>query len=478
MSEGTLDEKLSLEASESGPDVPKGIAPSAAPIAILQGVAEDEDRIIRRPVQWLALMLAAAFVGVATGAVGGVFRLALEHADIDRINFISWVHVHIPAYLGWLVPTVVCGLGAGMGLWMTERLSPHTAGSGIPRVQAVLRNHLYPASSIILPVKFIGGLLSIGSGLALGREGPIVQMGGTIGRITDQRLRWFTPEPWTLIAAGAGVGLAVAFNAPLAAVIFVVEELIHRFSARIFSATLVACISGVIVLRWILGNQTDFIVPSFGTTPSDVLPAYIVLGLFAGVFGVVYNVCLIRALDLFRKLNHLPKGTKGAIVGVVVGLIAWFDPKFVGGGENMAQQAITSGKTMHLIALVLIGRFVLTLFSYGSGSPGGLFAPLLALGALVGAAFSQCTTLLHINTLNASACTVVAMAACFTAVVRSPLTGIVLILEMTGSWTLILPMMAASVAAYTVPELLGNHPIYDTLRARDEKIEKAMGRHT
>jgi CIC family chloride channel protein len=294
-------------------------------------------------------------------------------------------------------------------------------------------------------VKFFGGALAIGSGLALGREGPTVQMGGTIGRLLSDLFRPLQRYRGTLIAASAGAGLAVAFNAPLAAVIFVVEELLHRFSARVLSATLMACISGTVVLRVMLGNTPDFGVPHLDFLPSHVLPEYLLLGALAGFLGVV---------------------------GATVGLLMWFAPSTVGDGENVAQFAINGHAAFSVIAGLLVVRFLLTMASYGSGAPGGIFAPLLALGALLGTGFAGINAHLHHVQAAPSAFAIVAMAACFTAIVRSPLTGVVLLLEMTGSWTLILPMMAASVTAYAIPELMGNPPIYDSLRDRDVIVEK------
>lgn len=435
--------------------------------------AEDDDRIPRQPLQWLLLMIGAALAGALTGFVGACFRIVLAWADDTRTASILWAHAHVFAPVGWLIPTVLCAAGAGLGCWLAMRFSPETAGSGIPRVEAVLRTHMRPAESHILPVKFFGGALTIGSGLALGREGPTVQMGGTIGRILADWFGWLSTERATLIAASAGAGLAVAFNAPLAAVIFVVEELIHRFSARVLSATLVACITGSVVLRLMLGNRPDFGPPYPAFTPVDVLPAYLVLGAAAGLLGVIFNISLLATLRLFDRAANWPKGFKGAAVGAAVGLLAWFMPDRVGGGENVAQFAITSHPFLHVAAGLLIMRFFLTMASYGCGAPGGIFAPLLAIGALLGSSAAAFNAHLRHVPSDPAAFAIVAMAACFTSIVRSPLTGVVLLLEMTGSWTLILPMMAASVTAYAIPELLGNPPIYDSLRERDERVEKA-----
>ena len=458
---------------------PPGPLPTVLARQILDGVAADDmDRLPRHPLRWGGMMLAAAIVGGGVGLVGVAFRLALAEADRARDGLIAAAHAHLP-HAGWAVLMAACGTAAGAGCWLAQRFAPTTAGSGIPRVEAVLRNHLRPATALILPIKFVGGVLSIGAGLALGREGPTVQMGGTVGRLFDDATGKLTPEPWTLIAAGAGAGLAVAFNAPLAAALFVVEELIQRFSARIFTATLVACISGTVVLRSCLGDATVFhVTVDPRGLPTVVLPEYLLLGVAAGLFGVAFNVSLVWTLDRFGPFGGHRRGSKGLIVGAAAGLLAWLAPTMVGGGETIAQSALTQAMSVRTLAVLLAVRFALTMVSYGSGAPGGIFAPLLALGALIGGVAHAAAAVVRAGTPHPSTFAAVAMAACFTAVVRSPLTAVVLVLEMTGAWTLILPMMAASAMAYAVPELLGNPPIYDTLRRRDEAAERARAQTT
>jgi chloride channel protein, CIC family len=458
-------------------EVDKSVRPGAPsppppiPLAPPASIGDREDQLPDRPYEWLILMIVAAIVGALTGLVGAAFRMTLSWVSDVRGEIVLGMHAAGYPFLAWAVPTALCALGAGLGCWLTQRLAPQTAGSGIPRVEAVLRSHLHPAGAFILPVKFFGGALSIGSGLAMGREGPTVQMGGTIGRLVSDALKRFISEPWTLIAAGAGAGLAVAFNAPLAAVLFVVEELLHRFSARVFSAALVACISGTVVLRMVLGNAPDFGTPRIDIISAVVLPEYLLLGLLAGVVGVAFNVSLLWTLRLFDRAARWPRGAKGALVGAAAGLLAWFSPAAVGGGETLVQFAITGQAALSFIIWLLLIRFVLTMASYGSGAPGGIFAPLLALGALLGNAFALVNSDLRHLPFDPSAFAIVAMAACFTAIVRSPLTGVVLLLEMTGAWGLILPMMAASVTAYAIPELLRNPAIYDSLRERDVILE-------
>ena len=360
----------------------------------LKGIAEDEDRLPRRPVEWCVLMVLAAVVGAMTGVVGGAFRIALVELSKAREEMIARVQVH---GFGWMVAVVVCAAGAGIACYLTQRFAPadggerdSARGGGGARSLAAVRSA--DSSDQIYWRRFEHWKWA-GAGA---RRGPTVQMGGTIGRLTSDGLKRWLPEPWTLVAAGAGAGLAVAFNAPLAAVIFVVEELLRRFSARVFSATLMACIMGTVVLRLMLGNAMDFQIPQVAELPSGVLPSYLVLGLLAGFVGVAFNTGLMATLRLSDRATGWPRGAKGALVGATAGLLAWFVPGVVGGGEKIAQSAIVTEIPWMTLGALLVARFVLTLASYGSGAPGGIFAPLLVLGALTGSGFAAAeTSLFH-----------------------------------------------------------------------------------
>ena len=217
-----------------------------------------------------------------------------------------------------------------------------------------------------------------------------MQMGGTVGRLVSDALARFLPEPWTLIAAGAGAGLAVAFNAPLAAVIFVVEELLHRFSARVFSATLMACISGTVVLRLMLGNATEFGGLRTTALPAAVLPSYCVLGVLAGFLGVGFNVSLLAGVTIADRAARWPPGIKGRRWSVRwPGCLPGLRRVWWAGEKAWPSRGIVSTLPLKLLCMVLAVRFVLTIASYSSGVPGGIFAPLLALGALLGSGFAS-----------------------------------------------------------------------------------------
>lgn len=344
-----------------------------------------------------------------------------------------------------------------------------------------------PASVAVLPVKFIGGTLAIGSGLALGREGPTVQMGAVIGTLVSKGFAAIQADVRIVQGAAAGAGLAVAFNAPIGGVAFVFEELSRQFESRLMVATLAACGAAMIVARALLGDPPEFqLGPLLAPTPVSLV-LYLILGAVLGVLGAAYNRSVIRWLDAFNRFERIPVMVRAAGMGGVVGLAAWFAPDWVGGGESIVQSVIDGQFTLMGLVWLFAARWLLGTFSYSAGTPGGLFSPLLLVGAAFGALFGETLGAvlgpLFDQTLSGflggslrsllpdlipptPALAVVGMAAFFTAVVRAPLTGLILITEMTANTTLLLPMLAACLSASIVPPLLGSAPIYDTLRQR------------
>jgi CIC family chloride channel protein len=204
----------------------------------------------------LALAVLTLLVGAVAGVVGAIFRLALEQADRGRDVLIAWAHGQQLA--GFVLVVAICAAATALAAWLVRRFSPHASGSGIPQVEAVLREELPPAPFGLIIVKFFGGLLAIGSGLALGREGPSVQMGASIAHLVGLVFKRDWPDCRVLLAAGAGAGLATAFNAPIAGAIFVLEELVRRFEPRIAIAALGASAAAISVARVLLGDAPDF----------------------------------------------------------------------------------------------------------------------------------------------------------------------------------------------------------------------------
>ena len=423
-----------------------------------------DGRPVRTQGSLLVLALAAFVVGGASGLLGAGFRLVLERSDRLRGVVIDWAHGK--EIVGFALAIGIAAIAAGLAAWLVRRFAPLAKGSGIPHVEAVLHDEQPPATLILIPVKFFGGVLAMGTGLALGREGPTVQMGASIGHFLATAFRRNQDDVKALLAAGAGAGLATAFSAPVAGAVFVLEELVRRFDTRITITTLCASGSAIAVARLLLGNGPDFQLEPLPYAGFATVPIFLVMGAIVGLIGVAYNHTLLWALASAERLGRWLSGDmRAAIVGAAVGLLAWFGPGLVGGGDAITQRTLAGADSMLVVCGVFLVRFGLGPVSYAAGTPGGLFAPMLVLGSQSGLVLGTlfCGWFPYLAERPA-AFAVVGMAAFFTAVVRAPVTGIVLVTEMTGCFTLLLPMLLACFTAMTVPTLLGDPPIYDSLR--------------
>lgn len=422
------------------------------------------------PPQLLRLALLSVAVGVLTGLVATFFRIILQASDLARTRWLSEPDVH-PLFR-FLVAATMISTAAALAAWLVRRFAPKAVGSGIPQVEAAVAGDADPAGASILPVKFFGGILAIGGGLALGREGPSVQMGATLGTLTGRLFRLNQADTLALLAAGAGAGLATAFNAPIAGAVLVLEEVVRRYDPRIALAALGASGGAIAVSRPLLGQAPDFAVaPIAFAGPASGL-WFLILGLVCGLAGVGYNHLLLATLAFARKLYKVPVEIRAAAVGILVTVVGWIHPDWIGGGESVTSQALTLGFSGSVLPLLLGTRILLSVISYGTGTPGGIFAPLLAIGALIGILVSRTCHRLDPNlSTPETAFALVGMGALFVAVVRAPATGLVLITELTGNVTLLLPMLAACFMAMLVPFLLKCAPIYDSLRERTHPPE-------
>lgn len=449
---------------------PTPILPSSEPSPLRSEVQE----YLHVRQQRRRLFPRAALVGLLSGLLAVAFRIVLTEGDNLRNALIAWAHLH-PAF-GWLCVVLFAACGACLSTLLVRRVAPEASGSGIPHLEAVLHRYRELHWRRVLGVKFAGGALALSSGLALGREGPTVQMGGAVGAAVSEWLQMGKRDRLVLIAAGAGAGLAAAFNAPLAGLIFVLEEVQKDFRQAVFGAAFLAAATADIVARFASGQFPVFRIPSYPVPSLAVLPAFVALGLACGLLGVVYNRSLMGTIRLFSRIPSQLAVPAAGVVGAVVGMVAWFSPSAVGGGHTLAERFLDGRAALTMIPLWFVVRFVLSLASYGTGAPGGIFAPLLVLGALIGLAVGETTHLLTPHLVpNPAIFAVVGMAAYFTAIVRAPLTGIVLIIEMTGNYAQMLPLLVACFCAYIVAEGMGQLPIYEDLLERDLHRNGAPG---
>jgi CIC family chloride channel protein len=426
----------------------------------------DPDQPVETMRGWVLICVTAVVAGAAIGFIGGAFRWCLETADRLRIDLVDWAH-GLPGP-GWLVPIAAAALGAALAA-LIVRWIPLAAGSGIQHVEAVYKGDAQPPLLPLLPAKFIGGVLSIGSGLVLGREGPTVHMGAALGAETAKRARLGESDIRMMQTAVGGAGLAVAFNAPIGGTLFALEEVTKSFRLQTVLATLFAAAAAVGCMRVLLGNEPDFHVAAIGAPALAWLPLFVVFGLFTGCLGAVYNRLLLWFLDRVGRIRRIPAVAKAAVIGAIIGLTMFIYPLAVGGGDTLTQLILTGHDiVLPVVFGVLLVRFVAGPLSYSAAVPGGLFAPLLAVGALWGLLFVGAFDALWPGdaTTLAIPMALVGMAAFFGATVRAPVTGIVIVIEMTATTAVAIPMLGATAAAVLVTKFTGSPPIYDSLRER------------
>ena len=411
------------------------------------------------------VVAASVLGGLLIGIVGGLFRYFLIQSDIWRTQAVGWAHHHRD--VGWLIPICIGAGGAFLARLLVVKVAPTAEGSGVQRVEAVFSGEAEPASPIVVPVKFFGGLLAMGGGMALGREGPTVQMGASFGEWVSRFLLHDEEDRRVVQAASAGAGLAVAFNAPIGGSIFVFEELTGSITPWLLVSTLAAATVAVWLMRGMLGNTLSFTVQQVSVTVNWSKWPFLALGAVMGVCGAVYNVIIMRLLRISDKMMRLTSLQRAAIIGAVVGLVAWFVPAIVGGGDTITQAILANRFQLSTLLTIFAVRFVIGPWSYTAGCPGGLFAPLMLLGAASGAMFAELVNhFVPWANLSPVACGIVGMGALFTASVRAPLTGIALSVEMTGRADLTLGLLGASLTAMFVTMLLQSEPIYDSLKHR------------
>ena len=408
----------------------------------------------------------AALVGLGAGLLAVVFRFLLQGSEELRASIYTMAKGLGP--LGILAPIAFSALAATVAVALSKIYAPETAGSGIPHLKSVLHRVREQNWARVLLAKMLGGTLAIGGGLALGREGPTLQMAGACGDAIGRLLKSPPRERLTLIAAGAGAGLAAAFNAPLAGLIFVLEEVQRDFRRTVFGAAFLSAAVADVVTRLACGQDPIFTVPIYPAPAMQALPAFALLGILAGILGVLFNKTLLAGLTLFSPLKGWRLLWATAVVGGAVGATGWFFPDVIGTGHHLAEGVLRGEMAFTIVPVFFLARYALTMVSYSTGAPGGIFAPLLVLGAMAGLWFGQFAGVVFPHLVpDVAVFGVVGMAAYFTGIVRAPLTGVVLILEMTGSYELMLPLLVSCFCAYAAANALRDLPIYEALLQRD-----------
>lgn len=415
----------------------------------------------------LKMLCKAIFVGVLSGAVVGSFRLLIEKSQgFWRQTFI--LSHKDPKYLLLIVIAFLI-IGAIAGYLVKQQ--PHAGGSGIPEVELQLQGKLHLNWWSILWRKFIGGILAIGTGLFLGREGPSIQLGSSIGQGVANKLKTSRGDARVLLATGAASGLAAAFDAPLGGTMFVLEEVYHNFSPRVWINSLAGALAANFVTSNIFGQKPVLAIKYNVAFPLPLYWHLLVLGIILGILGWVYQKGLLNLTKVYKKIKIIPRWLQGIIPLILLIPIAYFAPNSIGGGNNLIL-ALKNRNIIWILAGLFVLRLIFSLVSYDSGLPGGIFLPILALGALIGAVYGLVMAKLGLLPGKLVVNLIIfSMAGYFSGIVRSPFTAILLITEMVGSLMHLMPLAVLGLVAYIVNDYMGGEPIYESLADRMEPEE-------
>ncbi|WP_412755658.1 H(+)/Cl(-) exchange transporter ClcA [Legionella longbeachae] len=420
----------------------------------------------------LILYTLATLLGILTGTVGSLFQLAIHGVNkvlIHWFNFAGSKGYNI-GIISALTTMVMVFITWSLVKWFVTEAS----GSGVQEIEGALLHKRPIFWRRLLPVKFVGGVMAIGSKMVLGREGPTIQIGGNLGEMLGEIFCLTRKRRDSLIAAGAAAGLATAFNAPLAGILFVLEEMRSEFNFSFtnFKVVAICCVFATIMLHVIIGPQSDIKMVIFAPPGLQSLWVFFAFGIIVGIVGLCFNKFLMKLLYRLDKLKPWMKDIYVLIIGLTVGYLAYIQPSVVGGGYDIIEQALIAYPDFSVLMMLLIIRFIMTLLCYGTSVPGGIFAPMLALGTILGLAASHILQAISSDTtIHPGMLAVAGMGALFAASVRAPITGIILVVEMTQNYLLILPLMITCLTSTTVVQLVKQAPIYTQLLRRTLKKE-------
>lgn len=413
-------------------------------------------RVLWQPRRGLAIA-EASLIGVVAALSAVVLKFGTEWLGAWRVQSCQF----LPAWL--VLPTVGLFFGFVAGLFV-ERLAPEAAGGGIPQVKATLANVPIRLSWRVAIVKLLSSMIAIGSGITLGRQGPTVHVGAGLAAVVSRLIPTSPDYRRQMIAAGAGAGLAAAFNAPIAGVLFIVEELLQDLSGLTLGTAIIASFIGGVVSRLLAGSSIHHELQSTHFSSSfsvPEIPFYLLLGLISGILAALFNRGMLASIVFYQGLRiRLPLRVAfaGFVSGVVVALlpVSFHD-------HNRWWELVIAGKAdAKWAAIAFVAEFLLTLVAFGTGAPGGLFAPSLILGCTLGYLVGLCQSYL-LGAALPTTYALVGMGAFFSAVSKVPITAIVIIFEITTDFNLVLPLMIGSVTSYLIADKILPGSLYDKI---------------
>ncbi|HUN56263.1 MAG TPA: chloride channel protein [Smithella sp.] len=431
----------------------------------------------------VVMIIMAMTVGVLGGYGAVAFRWLISFFQLLFFKFKGGNFLEYALSLPWyarLIPPIIGGMIVGPLVYFFAR---EAKGHGVPEVMEAVALKGGVIRKRIVLIKTFASAISIASGGSVGREGPIVHIGSAIGSGFGQILKVSADRMRTLVACGAAAGIAATFNAPIAGVMFAMEIILGDFGVMTFSPIVVSSVMATIISRAYLGNYPAFLTPGYALVSISEIPLYMLLGIVAGLAGVLFTVTLYKSEDLFDNLK-VPAYTKAAIGGLMIGAIGIFLPHVFGVGYNGIDLALANKLPWLILLSLIFMKIIATSLTIGSGGSGGIFAPSLFIGSMTGGAFGYLAhTLFPSSTATAGAYSLVGMGAVVAATTHGPITAILILFEMSGDYRIILPLMISCIIASVFASQLKKESIY-TLKlirrgvniheGKEENIMKAL----
>ncbi len=400
--------------------------------------------------------------GIVAGLIAVLYRYLLSLAEsglMKTLDIIKGSTVKIALWFSVLI-------ALGVFVSFINKWVPMAAGSGIPQINGEVKGHLASNWWQVILGKLVGGTVSVFCGLSLGREGPSVQLGGMAAKGVARITKADKTTELRMISCGAGAGMAAAFNAPLAGIMFVLEEIHRSFDKSILCMGIVATVTADFISKLFFGQSTTF---NYDTAniPLKQYWMLILMGVILGVSGVLYNIVMIKLQDLNKRITKIPNYIKMPVIFVISGAVGLVMPQILCGGHSMAELLISKKPELTVLLVLVTAKFLFGAICFASGAPGGTLYPLCILGAYLGAIIGT----VAINQFNLGEglweeFVVLGMAGFFSAIVRAPITGTVLVFELTGNMNNLLPLAVVSLISYATADFIGVSPMYEALLER------------
>ncbi len=432
--------------------------------------------ILKERKQAYFLISSGIAIGILSGLLAAFFKIGINHL----IAFRDTLGTYWPANILWQwgMPIAYTTFCIVVSILIVKKFAPEAKGGGVGEVEGALSDLRELRWYRVIPVKFFCGILVIGSGFVAGNEGPSIHMGGCVGKMFSKFFRLKSSHAHTLISAGAAAGLSAAFNAPLAGIMFVIEELRPTFNYSFLSMQCVisASVASDIVMRKLMGQNPEITMAVYSSPPLESLWIFLIFGCIYGLIAAIFNKYLHVFLDYFQYRQAPIYWLNVIGMCVLIGVLSKMFPAVTGGGYLIIPKSINMNLPLITLLLIFIVRMGTTWGSAGPGICGGIFIPMLALGTTFGMFFGHLTHYLFPALINEPGMFAIAgMSGLFAAAVGAPLTGIILVGEMTSNFNIMLPVIVTCFSATIVAHILGVKPVYESLLVRTLRIAKETG---